>query len=96
MYEAEASGRRLRLQGRGGLSDTPPWLSSTPLSTVSEPAARGEAKLYLYTEDGRASLFPPVRTSALQPILDDLLTAVRLRVDGPHAEDFARRYLGEA
>ena len=64
-----------------------------PIPTAASPARRGEARLFLIAESGRTVPFPPVSGRAFQSVLDNLLTAVRYKVEGPVAEEFARRFL---
>lgn len=68
--------------------------SSHPLGIAD--TRKGEARLYLTDGRGRRGPFPPVHRAAFQPVLDNLLTAVRLRTETPEAEAFARRYLGDS
>lgn len=92
IYNAETSAGTLRLHG---LEEQLRELDQRhdPVSTAASPAHRGEARLFLVTEEGRAVPFPPVPGRALQSILDNLLTVVRYKVEGPLAEEFAHRFL---
>ena len=64
-----------------------------PVPSAASPAQKGEARLFLVTDTGRAVPFPPVSSRAFQSVLDNLLTAVRYQIEGPVAEEFTRRFL---
>ena len=89
-YEAEAAGGTLTLRGEDDFGSV-----GVPFPTGTAPRQRGGARLYLRQEAGGRTPFPPSRTGALQSVLDDLLMAVRFQVEGPGADEFARRLLSE-
>ena len=89
-YETQAAGGTLTLR-----SDDDFGSVGIPHPTGTAPRQRGGARLYLRQEAGGRTPFPPSRTGALQSVLDDLLMAVRFQVEGPGADEFARRLLNE-
>ena len=94
VYEAVTPAGTLRLHGM----EEQLWeleRRGDPVPAATSPARRGEGRLFLLAEHGRAVPFPPTRGRAYQSIIDNLLTVVRHRVEGPQAEEFARRFLGE-